>query len=190
MSGKRPAVDVEIVYTQEGYGGIDVRADTANSSEKIGSGWGASPQWKTIRMRLDNAFFGARPYPDDKPPTTSGYDLRVDGVNSDLWIKSVAITGYDPNENINWNRLLRIDDARGSGPGGTLLFERNPQNKVDFDLNNIALVGRPLKYTLQVEGCDDKVALQQKGEVKVAAGGKAALPFTIDTSALCLEFFK
>ena len=184
LSGKRPAVDIEIVYAQPGFASVDVRADTANGGEKIASGWGASPEWKTLRIRLDNARFGQTKYADTKPPSTSGYDLRIDGANSDLWLKSIKITGYDPNENINWNRLLRIDDARGSGPGGTLLFERGTKNRVDFGLNNIASVGRPLRYSLQVEGYDDKVALQQKGEVKVAAGGKESLPFTIDTSGL------
>ena len=182
LNGKRPAVDVEIVFAQEAYGGVEVRADTARGSQVVASGWGASPDWKTIRVRLDDAYFGARPYPDAKPINTSGFDLRVDGVNSDLWLKSVAITAYDPNQNINWNRLLRIDDARGSAPGGLLAFERNAKNTVAFDVNNIASVGRPLRYTLQVAGYDDKVALQQKGEVKIGAGGKEKLPFTVDTT--------
>ena len=181
-NGARPAVDIEIVYAQSANAPVMMRADTARGGVQIASAWGNSPDWQTMRVRLDDAFFGARDYPAIKDLSTSGFDLRFDGMNSDLWLKSVKITGYDPKENIYWPRLLRIDDARGQTPGGLLVFGRNAKNTIDVDVNNIAAVPRPLRYTLRVAGYDDKVRFSKDGEVKIAASGVEKLPFNIDTS--------
>ena len=136
-----------------------------------------------MNFKLDKAFFGARDKPDMKDPKTSGWDLRIDGVNSDLWIKSVVITGYDTRENINWERLLKVKGARAQKPGGVFAFGKAAANKIDFELNNNAAVTRLLRYQLRINDANDNVKLSVDGEVQVAPSGAETLPFTVDTSA-------
>lgn len=134
-----------------------------------------------MRARLDDAFFGARDYPD-KDLSTSGFDWRFDGMNADVWLKSIKITGYDPQENVIWPRLLRIDAARGKTPGGLLAFGRGAKNSIEVKVNNIAMVPCPLRYELRVVGHDDAVRLKKDGAVKIAPSSAETLPFAIDTS--------
>ena len=183
QNGGRPSVDIQIVYSQTANGPVQVRADNSSGDGWVGQSWGNSGAWQVMDFKLDNAFFGARDKPGMKAPSTSGWDLRIDGVNSDLWIKSIKIVGYDTKENINWPRLLKVNSARAQTPGGIFAFGRKADNKIDFEINNNAALKRPLLYKLRVNDANDKVKLSKDGEVEVAPSGAEKLPFTIDTSA-------
>ena len=181
QNGKRPAVDLEIVYYQEANAGVEVRADTARGGRRIDGGWGATDNWRTMKIRLDDAFFGARDYPEDKQFSTSGFDLRIDSADGDFWLKSVKIIGYNTSESVDWSRLLKIKSTRGQTPGDLLVFPRRAAQKVDFELQNIAELARPLRYEMRVAGYDDKTRFQKKGELKLDASSVEPLPFSFDT---------
>ena len=186
QNGGRPSVDVRVVYSQTANGPVQVRADNASGSGWVGQSWGNKGGWQVMNFRLDNAFFGARDKPDMKDPKTSGWDLRIDGVNSDLWLKSVEITGYDTKENIHWPRLLKVKSARADKPGGIFAFTKTAANVINFELNNNAAVARPLRYKLRITDTDDKVKSSRDGRVEIAPSGAENLPFTVDTSAWLL----
>lgn len=183
QNGGRPSVDIQVVYSQSANAPVQVRADNATGDGWVGQGWGNSGNWQTMTFKLDKAFFGARDKPEMKAPSTSGWDLRIDGVNSDFWLKSVKIIGYDTKENINWPRLLKVNSARAQTEGNVFAFGKGADNKIDFEINNNAAVARPLRYQLRVVDTDDKVKLNVDGAVEVAPSGAEKLPFTIDTSA-------
>ena len=183
QNGGRPSVDIRVVYSQTANGPVQVRADNASGDGWVGQSWGNSGGWQVMNFKLDNAFFGARDKPDMRDPKTSGWDLRIDGVNSDLWLKSVEIIGYDTKENINWARLLKVKGARAEKPGGIFAFGKAADNKIDFELNNNAAVARPLRYKLRINDTDDKVKLSKDGTVEIAPSGAEKLPFTVDTKA-------
>ena len=180
QGGKMPVVDLEITYFQEADNNIAVRADTARGSVKLGYGKGNSKNWKTLKLRLDDAYFGARDYPAQKL-STAGYDLRIDGANSDLWIKSVKITGYPTGEGADWSRLLQVENARAQTPGGILAFTRGIKNTLDFDVRNGANVARPLRYAVQISGYDGKTRLQKTGNTEIAPQSTQPLDVDFDT---------
>src|SRR5690606_19806398 len=60
QKGGRPAVDLEITFHNPGFGSVRVKADTTEGARGIGSMWGSSKDWKTLRIPLDTAFFGGR----------------------------------------------------------------------------------------------------------------------------------
>ena len=179
--GKRPAVDLEIVYYQEANAGVEVRADTARGGRRIDGGWGDTDNWRTMRIRLDDAFFGARDYPDDKQLSTSGFDLRIDSANEDFWLKSVKLIGYNTREDVNWGRLLKVKSTRGETPGDLLVYPRKAAQKVNFELQNIAELKRPLRYEMRVAGYDEKTRFQKKGTLDLDPSSVEPLPFSFDT---------
>ena len=181
QNGKRPAVDIEVVYFQKANAGVEVRADTERGGRRIDGGWGDTDNWRTLRIRLDDAYFGARDYPDDKQLSTSGYDLRIDSANEDFWLKSVKIIGYNTKQEIDWSRLLKVKSTRGQTPGDLLVYPQKAAQKVNFEVQNIAELARPLRYEMRVAGYDEKTRFQKKGELNLAPSSVEKLPFSFDT---------
>ena len=181
QNGKRPAVDVEVVYYLENNVQLDARADTNRGSRRVGGGGGKAKTWKTARYTLDDAFFGARSYPDDELGT-SGFDLRINTTNGELWLKSVKIIGYNPAKDVDWNRLLQLRNARAQTPGGVLAFTRGKGRQLSFELQSNATVARPLRYEARISGYDNRVRFQKKGELTVAPSSAAQLELALDTT--------
>lgn len=182
QKGGRPAVDIEITFHNPGFGSVRVKGDTTEGAQVIGSMWGNSKEWKTLRFPIDNAFFGARVDDKDTKPLLNGFDLRIDGINGPFYLKRVRLIGYNPTEDVLWSRMLKVSAMSAPTPGSVLAFTQGPDRRIDVRLENVARVERPLHYRLQITGHDDQVRHRVEAKTVVAASGTTDLPFAFDTS--------
>ena len=182
QKGGRQAIDVEITYHNPGLGSVRVKGDTTEGARLIGSQYGSTQEWRTLRFTLDDAFFGARIDAQDTKPALNGFDLRIDGINGPFYLKRVRLIGYDPKENVVWSRMLKTAAVTAEAPGGVFAFTQGPDRRINVTLQNLARVERPLHYRLQITGLDDQVRHQVEAKTTLAAGGVANLPLTFDTS--------
>jgi hypothetical protein len=183
-NGKRHVVDIEITYSLPLYGELDIKADTIDGAKLLGKVWTQQDEvgkWKTYHIELNNAFFGARSDPKDAAPKLEGYDLRLDS-NCDLKLRGVRITGYDPDQDIRWNRMLSAAQPVSSAPGGIYLFQQAPRQTLTTVLTNLSHVSRPLFYSAEISGYDDKSRFRQSGAVNVPAGGSSPLAIGFDST--------
>ncbi|AHF90471.1 hypothetical protein OPIT5_09930 [Opitutaceae bacterium TAV5] len=179
--GGRPAVDLEITFHSPGFGSVRVKADTAAGARLIGSVWGNTKEWKTLRIPLDDAFFGARTDPADTAPSVNGFDLRIDGVNGPLYLRRVRLVGYDPDKDVHWPRMIKTSDlASPSTPGGVFAFTRQSGAQITARLQNLARVPRPLRYRFQVSGHDDKILHRAESSLLLAPSSTADVSLAFD----------
>lgn len=182
LNGGRPAVDLEVTFHNPGQGSVRVKADTADGAQPVGSLWGNSKDWKTLRIPLDNAFFGHRVDPADSKPLLGEYDLRIDGINGPFYLKRVRLVGYNPDQDVLWSRMLKIADVVAPTPGGVLAYGRRADARFDVKLQNLARVERKFGYRLQIVGHDDTVRHRVDAEAVLAPSGTLSLPFGFDTT--------
>ncbi|MFA6960145.1 MAG: hypothetical protein WC205_05280 [Opitutaceae bacterium] len=182
QKGGRPAVDIEITFHNPGFGSVRVKGDTTEGAQTIGSLWGNSKEWKTLRFPIDNAFFGARVDDKDTKPLLNGFDLRIDGINGPFYLKRVRLIGYNPTEDVLWSRMLKVSAMGAPTPGKVLAFTQGADRRLDVQLKNVARVDRPLHYRLQITGQDDQVRHRVEAKAVVSASGMTDLPFAFDTS--------
>lgn len=182
QKGGRPAVDVEVTYHNPGLGSVRIKGDATEGARLIGSQYGTTKEWRTLRFSLDDAFFGARVDAQDTKPALNGFDLRVDGINGPFYLKRVRLIGYDPKENVVWPRMLKAAAVTADAPGDVFAFTQDPGRRINVKLQNVARVERPLHYRLQITGADDQVRHQLEAKTTLAAGGVVNLPLTFDTS--------
>ncbi len=184
QNGGRRAVDIEIQYMLETYAGVEIHASTAQGWTKIGSGWGDSKgRWRTARIRLDNAWFG--PEKEGKGgQLDGGWDLEITGANAPMIIRSVTITGYDPEKNVRWDRMLRIDQPRPINHEGdrVFVFRRRNNNALELETVNLAKVPRPLAWRVRIGNLDDQIVYQTRGAVTVEGDSSAKLHFPFDST--------
>ena len=174
QNGQRPAVDVEVRYALDTWAGVEFKADTALGEQKVSSGWGGAPYLRTERFQIDNAHFGGG--------IADGYDLSVAGANAPLHVRSVRITGYNPTENVRWDRMLRIGKVTGDRPGGVLAFPRQADQSVLVNLRNLAFVDRPITYRLIIRDLDGKVMSEQADTITLTQSEERDLTLDFDPS--------
>lgn len=144
--GKMPVVDLEIVCMNPNASGITVWADTASGPAQIYKVWGNDKDFKTLRIALDNArFSGADAGNPLRQMSSDGYDLRINGNNEDLLIRSIKVTGYDLDRNPDFARLLKLTDVAAQVTGenagrNIFLFSRRDAATLEYRLRNLARV--------------------------------------------------
>lgn len=184
QSGGRPAVDLEIEYLLDTWGGVIVYADTENGSEKVGFGWGGSKKWQTLRTTLDHAHFSARNHNSSgKELSSDGYDLRIFAPNAPLYIRSIKLKGYPMTGDVDWERLLKVERVTTDTPAGIFAFQRREANPVEFDLRNIAEDDAALRYQIQVHQHQGPVVFENGGKVLVSGNTTEVLRFNFDTTS-------
>ena len=181
-NGGRPAVDVELTYHLPAWSGVAVRADTKSGARKIGDGWGDTKEWRTARFSLDDAFFGGRSHGGADALARGAFDLRIDGANAGLYLRRVRLVGYDPKENIQWDRMLKVREVSADTPGGVFAFRRG-DNTLNLTLQNIAHVPRPLRLEATVTGYDDRVMHREEQTVTLQGDSMTTLPLRLATHA-------
>lgn len=181
QKGGRPAVDLEITFHNPGYGSVRVKADTEGGPRQIGAQWGNTKEWRTMRVALDDAFFGGRAHDGDAKPLLNGFDLRIDGINGPFYLKRIRLIGYNPTENVVWSRMIKTTSPVSPGPGGVMAFAKSERSRIDVELANVARVERPVFYRLQIAGYDDRVRYRVEDRLVLGASGKAVIPFVFDT---------
>ncbi len=100
-------MDVEITYHMPTGNGWSLSADTKTGGKRVGGGGTGSTNWRTAKIRIDDAFFGARDPKSGAKMSVDGFDLRLDAINTPIYLKSVKIVGYDPTNNVYWPRMLK-----------------------------------------------------------------------------------
>lgn len=183
QNGARPVVDVKVTYHNTANASVNIKADTLRGGQHIGGAFGATKKLKTLRMALDDAWFGSRQDPNETAkPCVSGYDLLVSGVNADLNLRSVRIVGYDLEKNVNWGRLLKIKSITAPGPGGVLAYPQAAGQKLTVALHNLARIDCPIHYKLVLTDYDDKIRFQSAGRLKAARGTLQEIPVEFSTA--------
>ncbi len=173
---RQSAVDIEILFRQESNAPVRVFADTTDGPKEIGGSWGNNQAIQGMSLKLNNARFGGG--------LPGGYDLRIDGFNSDLGLRSVRISGFDLEDDIDYQRLLILEDITASKP--IFAFEAGSQDVFDLQLKNAAAKPMQLRasFTLTDPFGEEKEAGQQTFEVP--AGETSVQNFQLDTTGMLL----
>lgn len=180
QNGGRPAGVVEVTYHLPTWAGVHVKADTKSGGREIGSGWGNTSNWQTVRINFDDAYFGGREHGSEGPLPVDGFDLRIDGANAGLYLRRVRIIGYDPKQNIAWDRMVKVQRVTADTEGGILAFPRGKDQKLTVDLRNLAYVPRDIHYTLTIRDAE-KIVHQGSGSVRLKEDSRVDVPLLFDT---------
>lgn len=182
QKGGRPAIDMEVQFHNPGLGSVRVKADTAEGAEQVGALWGNSKDWKTLRLSLDDAYFGARTDPGDTVPKLDNFDLRIDGLNGPFHLRSVRLIGYDPDQNIHWPRMLKFPEIKANGEGGLFAFTQSPGAEITATLQNIARVERPVRWRAQITDYSDTVRFQESADILLPPASSTGVTLAFDPS--------
>ncbi len=179
-NGKMPAVDIEVVYMHEGNTEVTLVADTLTGSRVVGRAWGNKREWQTMKVRIDDAFFGARDHKNDpKTLPVDGYDLRLNAAAGDFFLKSVKVTPIDPNKVTDWSRFLSIDDIKSTSG---FVIEPGKTDTIRFLVRNSARVDATLQVTTQTLDANGKALDTKQQEVIVNANGTTPIEAIFQTS--------
>ena len=182
QKGGRPAIDLEATCYVTKPGPIEIRADTSEGNKVVFSTWGSGKGWETYRVHLDNAFFGARPDTSAEHPSLEGFDLRMDTFTTPLYLRSLRLVGYDTEHDVVWSRMLKVNSLTSSLPGGVLVVQKGPAQKLNASLQNLAQVPTDIHYRAQITDYDDKVRYTTDEKVTLAPASSLPIALTFDTS--------
>ncbi|MDX6767667.1 MAG: hypothetical protein SFU85_12870 [Candidatus Methylacidiphilales bacterium] len=186
--GKKPLVDVEIVYCHEANTKVEVFADSGAGNALVATGWGNEKKWKTIKFRLKDAFFGSRDFANDqKKLPVDGYDLRINAAAGDFYLRSVKITGYDVSDNPDYAELLKIEGV--TPEGGNFVAGEGKAKKVVWNIRNEALKPTETDWQIKVLNAEGKTVREVKGRSALAAGTTSALEAEVPTAELGPGFY-
>ena len=182
-NGKMPVVDIEITCMHPAWSGITVWADTASGSRQIGRVWGNDKDFKTFSVRIEDAYFGGRDFGNPLNKLTSdGYDLRINAATADFYIKSVRVKGYDRKENVDFTRLLKLEDI--SSPEEIFLFGNQGEHRIDYKWHNYAILPFRGEYSYRIVSHGEVEVAQGKGTLEVAEDKSAVLSIPVITDGL------
>ncbi len=178
----RPSVDVEITYHMPTGNGWSLSADTKTGGRRVGGGGSGTQGWRTDTIRVDDAFFGARDPKSGAKMSVDGFDLRLDAMNTPIYLKSVKIVGFDPKTNVDWKRMTKISALESDQRGGILVFNRAPKHEIRAVVQNMASVARPLFYRFDVAGYDDKNRHSESGQITLKPDSNTPIPLAFNSS--------
>ncbi len=182
QKGAMPAVDIEVTYVHEANTKVEVVADTESGSRVIGAGWGNSKALQTIKIHLDDAYFGARPHGNDpKTLPSDGFDLRINAYAGDFQLREVEITGVDRKQVADWSRFLSVGGV--ASESGDFIVAPGGSDKITFDLRNKAMIATPVKLVLQTFDGGGKVLGREERDVTLGADGSLAVEAPFDAAA-------
>ena len=180
--GGRPAVDIEVEYLLDTWGGVSLYADTENGSKLVADGWGGGKKWQTLEATLDDAYFGSRENAGGGEITNGGYDLRLVAPNAPLFVRSVKVTGHPLTGDVDWRRLLKLEAPETGHPAGLLVFERGDASQLAYELRNIAQEAIPLRYDFVVRQHEGPAVLENSEDFEVGASTTRSFAFDLDAS--------
>ncbi len=184
--GKMPVVDVQIEYLLDAWGSVVVFMDTGRGSTKVAEGWGGSPEWKTLKFRVEDAYFGGRDHgglPSEM--TSSRSDIRIYAVNKAPLIRSVKVTGYDRKNVQDWRPLLKVGNALHP-ERETLVFHPRPGQKIRYPLSNLSLVDKEVVCRFTVSDHDGRMIAASNSTRLMRADSITLLDFDLKTEGALL----
>ena len=183
-NGASPAVDFELTYMDKAWAPVEMSMDAKGGSRKIGGGW-QSNKWTTVRISVDDAYFGHRDFGNpDSAILSDGYDLRVNGFNEDLCIRSIKIVGHDRTSNIDWKRMLRLTDITSDQP--LLAFANTGSHAMNYQFDNLALKDAKLNWSWRLNDYAGKTLQKASGDASIAKAGKGQVRINVDSTKLPL----
>jgi hypothetical protein len=183
QKGGRPVVELEAVCFAPNKGSITIRADTADGNKAISTTGTRGTDWETIRVRLDNAFFGARPDTGSVKPSLDGIDFRIDAANGPLYVRSVRLVGYDPDHDVVWAKLLKATQFSTGGPEGILVLHQATAQKFALTVQNLAHIPANLNYRLEILNYNDKAIYTETGKLAVAPSSTTTVSSVADATS-------
>ncbi len=186
--GKRPLVDVEIVYCHEANTKVEVYADAGAGNVLAATAWGNQKKWQTIKFRLTNAYFGSRDVGSDpKKFPVDGYDLRINAAAGDFYLRSVKIVGYDVSEHPDYTELLKIQAVKASD--GSFIAGDGKPKIIDWTIQNDALKGTATDWQVKLLDASGNSAREIAGKAALAASGASTVEATVPTAGLPAGFY-
>ena len=177
VDGKRPSLDIEVTYMLNAWGAVHVVVDTEGEPREVAMLWGNSEdRWKTATVRLNDAELANG--------IGGKYDLRLSGDNGPLLLKRVRVVGYDPKQDVRWDRLLEVAsvDVVHSAAEPVFLFNQQDEAGFAYQVQNHAQVEAPLRFEAQVLDRQGEVVHQESGPFVAEADRKTPLTVRFDTS--------
>lgn len=177
IDGGRRSIDIEVTYMLNAWGGVHVVVATDEGPQKVENLWGACKgRWKTRRVRINNARLDN---------TIEGkYDIKLAGDNGPLMLKRIRVIGYDPKENVQWDRMLEV---KGRAPTNSayeplFAFHPNQQAGLRYTLTNHAEIPAPMERRLTIRDILGEVVHQDRAVVTQPSGAETPLsiPFPIE----------
>ncbi len=182
QKGGRPLVEFELTACLAKPGSIFVQADTADGNQRIFDQWNGGKGWQTFRFGIDNAFFGdSADRPKDEFPL-HGYDFTINSPVGPFYLRSIRVAGYDTQHDVVWTKCLKAQSISTGAPGGLLVWNQAPKQKLNITLKNFAQIPGNFHYRLLVTGYDDKSQLVRDGNFTVTPGEAHPLDWDVDTS--------
>ncbi|MDA3963892.1 MAG: LamG domain-containing protein [Planctomycetota bacterium] len=168
--GAMPTVDIEVEFRHPHWSSVELYGDTAEGCRRLGVTWGGSKKFKTLKVEIDDAFFGERDFgnPDTKL-RSDGYDLRINSFSGDSHIRAVRVIGYDRSNNVNWGRLLRHRGTEADSP--VFLFADTGSHELRLNFHNAALIDFTGTWTALIEDRNGTELATDSGALAVTADG-------------------
>ncbi len=187
--GRQPVVDVEVEYRQTFDAPVELRADTATGSRKVGGGWGRNEGWQKFTVRIDDAYFGARQHghkPSDMD--TDGYDLRINSFGGDFAIRSIKVRAYDLDGKPDYKRVIRFDGLATASD--LLILPPGGSADVQYRFSNLATKDAAFTYRHEVIDRDEKVRQEASGDFTAVARSTVPLAVSLDAKDLPLGAYR
>ncbi len=181
--GQMPVCDVEVDFLQTFNSPVELKADTERGSPTIGGSWGNAPVWKTFRVSLDDAVFGARPHSSKQTDmNTDGFDLRLNSFGGDFVIGGVRLIGYDMDKDPDYRRLLRLESI--TSPNTIFAFEPGQSHTLTYKFRNLARKALSGRYDIEFKKRNGELVSRVTKELVFAGRQRVEVPFTLDAATL------
>ena len=183
--GRRGSVDIEVTYRLDAWGALHVIADTAEGPGEVAALWGNTEgRWKTETVRLDDARFGN----GLSVGGGGGVDLVLAGDNGPLWLKRLRITAYDPAKDVDWARMLSVEQVAPMDPAreNLFVFERGRPVGLSYRVRNHAEVSPSMRWSVRLLDAAGEEVARDAGPFSPAEGGVTPLGVSFPTTDLAL----
>ncbi len=167
--GARPAIDMYVTYHLPTWAGVLMEADTADGMRTVGNGWGDTKNWRTTKVRIDDARFSSG---------KDEWDLAIAGANTGFYIQRIRLISYDTERDIHWDRMLKIPRITAQTADGLFIFDRG-NLKFTAQIQNVARADRPLQWAMEVEDADGQIVGRGEGALTATAAQTVDLPISL-----------
>jgi len=187
-NGKQPAIDIDIEYRQTFDSPVECRVDAEKGSRNVGGGWGRNERFQTYHISLNDAFLGARSHGSPVGDMqTDGYDMRINSFGTDFIIRSVKVTGYDLDNDVDYTRLLRLEAIET--PNDLLLFHPDEKHVINYKFWNIARKPLDAEYSFEMKTRSGKTLNRAGGKIRIEGSSHFQIPYNLDTAGLPYDVY-
>lgn len=177
LDGGRRSIDIEVTYMLNAWGGVHVMVDTEDGPQEVANLWGdCRGKWKTQTVRLDNAHLSNA--------VEGSFSIKLSGDNGPLALRRVRVVGYDPKEDVRWDRMLQVAEASpiASAHEPLFVFHAGKQVGLRYTITNHADIPVAMDRQLTIRDVAESQVHQSRQTVELPARSTTPLDLTFDTT--------